>query len=176
MRLDPKLFDAAYWYARARLTQGRYVEAINLFERASALRPEDFQSPGFMAQALRSVGREDEAHAAVLRHMRLLEEHLEHHPGDSRAWVLAATGAAALNDAERALGYAQRAIQADPEDPMVLYNIACTCALLGKPGECLDALERSVSNGFADRGWLEHDSDLDSVRADARYLALVRGM
>ena len=44
MRLDPKLYEAAYWYARARLAQGKYEEAVKLFERAASLRPEDYQT------------------------------------------------------------------------------------------------------------------------------------
>src|SRR5687767_2115780 len=43
LRLDPKHSQAAYWLARARLSQGSYEEAVKLFERAAALRPEDYE-------------------------------------------------------------------------------------------------------------------------------------
>ena len=59
---------------------------------------------------------------------------------------------------------------------MLLYNVACTYGLLGKTEECLDALEQAVSKGWGDKSWLEHDSDLDSIRGEARYLGLLRAM
>ena len=59
---------------------------------------------------------------------------------------------------------------------MLLYNAACTYGMLGSSGECLDALEQAVSNGWGGKSWLEHDSGLDSIRQETRYLALVRAM
>ena len=64
----------------------------------------------------------------------------------------------------------------DPEDPMLLYNVACTYGMLGKTEDSLAALEKAVSNGWGDKSWLEHDSDLDLIRAEPRYLALIRAM
>ena len=43
-------------------------------------------------------------------------------------------------------------------------------------GYALDALERSVRNGWGDKAWVEHDSDFDAIRQEPRYLALVRAM
>ena len=42
MRLDPKSFEAAYFYARACVAQGKAEEAVKWFERAIAVRPDDF--------------------------------------------------------------------------------------------------------------------------------------
>jgi hypothetical protein len=37
-------------------------------------------------------------------------------------------------------------------------------------------LEQSVDRGFGDKGWMETDSDLDSLHASQRYNALVQRM
>jgi adenylate cyclase len=58
----------------------------------------------------------------------------------------------------------------------VLYNVACLYGVLGRADACLTALEQAVNKGWGDKAWLEHDSDFDSVRTAARYLALVRSM
>jgi hypothetical protein len=38
--------------------------------------------------------------------------------------------------------------------------------------EALGCLERAVENGFGHREWLDHDSDLDPLRDNARFQAL----
>jgi hypothetical protein len=57
---------------------------------------------------------------------------------------------------------------------MLLYNIGCIKAMAGRGDEALDCLERAVAAGMRNRGWLEHDSNLDSVRPDPRFEALMR--
>ena len=176
MRLDPNLFEAPYWYAQAQLSQGKYEEAIKLGERAILLRPEDYQSLGFMGIALKSLGRHNEAQTYYRRQSRLIELHLEQHPEDARACIMGASSSANIGDAERSAYYAARAMAVDPEDPMVLYNVACAYGILGKTPECLEALEQAVSKGWGDKAWLEHDSDFESIREEPRYLAIVRAM
>ena len=50
MRLDPKLYEAPYFYGRACLAQGQSFEAAPLFEKAAAIRPEDYQATDFSRQ------------------------------------------------------------------------------------------------------------------------------
>jgi serine/threonine protein kinase/tetratricopeptide (TPR) repeat protein len=176
MKLNPKLFDAVIWYGRQQLSQGKYEEAVKLFERSIALRPEDYQAGGFLGMALTSLGRIDEAAAVIRKQVWVIEQHLELHPGDARACIFAATAYATLGDAERSGFYAKNAMTVDPDDPMMLYNVACAFSVLGKHAECLDALEQAVSNGWSDKDWLEHDSDLDGIRTEPKYLALIRAM
>jgi len=176
MRLDPKLFEAAYWYARARKSQGRYEEAMKLFERAAVIRPEDYQTPGFLAQTLDALGRDDEAREAYRRQIKLLDQHLELNPDDPRACILGAIAHAVIHDDARAEEFAARAMAVDPDDPMLLYNVACTYARLDKIDDALGALERAVEKGFGDKSWIEHDSDLDSMRSTPRYQAIIQAM
>jgi hypothetical protein len=56
---------------------------------------------------------------------------------------------------------------------MTLYNLACIYALAGRPDSALDCLETARALGFAHRNWVEHDSNLDSLRSLHRYVALV---
>ena len=176
MGLDPKLFQASYWFARSRLSQGAYEEAVKLFERASALRPEDYETPHFLAQALMSLGRTEEAQVIYRRQLKLLDQHLELNPEDPRACILGAAAYANLHDTDRAIELAERAMAVDPEDPMLLYNVACTYAQLNKTEESLAALERAVEKGWGDKNWIEHDADLDPIRNNPRFRAIVESM
>ena len=176
IELGPQLFEAFYWYGQAKLSQGKFAEAIKLFDRAGALRPEDYQIPNFQGLALKSLGRHEEAMASYRKQLRLGEQHLEQHPDDSRACIMAANAHANMQDAEKSALYAARAIAMDPEDPMLLYNVACLYSVLGRTDDCLTALEQAVNKGWGDKAWLEHDSDFDAVRQEPRYLALIRAM
>ena len=53
------------------------------------------------------------------------------------------------------------------------YNQSCCCARLGKKEEALDALEKSIGYGYLDLDHMSMDSDLDSIRGEARYKAIV---
>ena len=59
---------------------------------------------------------------------------------------------------------------------MVLYNLGCIYALLGYADEAMRALEQAVEHGLRQRGWYEHDSNLDSLRGEERFVRLLRGV
>jgi serine/threonine protein kinase/Flp pilus assembly protein TadD len=176
IRLDPKLFDATYWFARTRLAEGQIEEAARLFERSAVLRPEDYQVPGLLAQVLNTLGRKEEAEVQFRRQTRVVDEHLELNPDDPRACILGAIAHAALKNEERSVFFAGRAIAADPDDPMLLYNVACNYAQLGRVDDALSALEQAVDRGYGDKNWMEHDSDLASIRDTPRYKAIAQAM
>ena len=173
MRLDPKLFEAAYYFARARMSQGRFADAAKLFERACALRPEDYQAPGFLAQAYASLEMPVESEAAYRRQTRLVEERLDLIPDDARACVLGSAALASLGEVDRSAALAKRALAIDPDDPMLLYNVACAYAQLHKTNDALDCLESAVDKGYGHKEWIEHDSDFASIRDTPRFKAIL---
>ena len=176
LRLDPKLFDAVKSYARSCLAQGKFEEAVRLFERGGILHPEDYETPGFIGQALAGLGKKEESDTAYRRQVDLIDHHLELNPTDTRALILGGVANANMKNEERAIELTERAIAVDQEDPMLLYNAACTFARLGKSDNALAALEHAVEQGWGDKAWLEHDSDLDSIRSAPRYQAIVQAM
>jgi serine/threonine protein kinase/tetratricopeptide (TPR) repeat protein len=176
MKLDPKLFEAVYHYGRARFAQGEFAEAAKLFERACTLRPEDFQAPNFLAQCYLGMGRKEEGLSTYRKALRLIDERLELNPDDARACQLGATVAANLGEREKATEYARRALTINPDDPLLLYNISCMYALLGNPNEALSCLEKAVDKGYGQKDWVEHDSDLDSLRELPRFKTILEAM
>jgi Tetratricopeptide repeat. len=59
-----------------------------------------------------------------------MEERLELNPDDARACNLLSAKYAKLGDPARAVQYAERSLAIDPDDPMLLYNVSCTYAVL----------------------------------------------
>ena len=176
MKLDPKLFEAAYWYGRALEAEGRFQEAARMYERAQLLRPEDYQAPSFLAQAYNALGKKEEADAANRRAIRLMLERLELNPSDARAANLLAATYANIGEAELAADYAERSLAIDPDDAMLLYNVACTYCLLGKTDDAISCLERAVDKGFGHKEWVEHDPDLNALRANPRFQTIMSAM
>ncbi len=172
IRLNPKLYEAHYLYARACFQEGRLEDAVRHYEAASRVRPEDYQAQLLMQSPLHALGRHDDARAALRKGLQIAERHLELNPDDARALYLGAVALMQLDHRERALDWAKRAHAIDPDDPGVLYNVACLYALAGLADTALECLERAVDNGFGHREWLDNDTDLDSLRSHPRFQAL----
>jgi tetratricopeptide (TPR) repeat protein len=173
IRLDPRLFEAYYFYARTAFAQGMAEKAVGLYEKASEVNPHDYQSPLLVAQIYSDLGREAEAEASRRRGIQLAEVKLKLNPDEARALYMGANGLVALGEVERGLEWACQALAMDPDEPMVLYNVACIQSLAGRLEDALGSLEKAVANGLTQKGWLEHDSNLSPLRKDPRYLALL---
>jgi len=106
--------------------------------------------------------------------VRIVEELLALNPSDGRALYMGANGLVALGDKERGLEWAALALSLEPDEPMVLYNVACIYSLVGKIEEALECLEKAVAAGLSQRGWLERDSNLDPLRDLTRFQDLMR--
>ena len=63
-----------------------------------------------------------------------------------------------------------------PADPVVRYNLACSYALTAQPESAFEALEGAFELGYRDWRHMEGDRDLESIRGDGRYGALVERM
>ncbi|UCC70998.1 MAG: tetratricopeptide repeat protein [Gemmatimonadota bacterium] len=173
--LNPKLFEARYFYARTCFQQGKLQQAAQLFDAASQVR-EDYQSAFFAAQSHEAVGNKDEAEARYLRALRVAEEHMELNPDDPRAATMRAVALCRLGRQEEGLHWAQQALAIDPHDAGVRYNVACLYALEGEADKAIDCLEEAIGVGFGNRGWIEQDPDLASLRDHPRYHALLERM
>jgi tetratricopeptide (TPR) repeat protein len=176
IRLDPKLFDAYYFYGRALMYQGRHAEAVKMLERAALLEADNFQAAAFLGSAYAGMGMRPEANAARRRAVRLIEQRLDIDPDHARAYNLGATTLMKLGNIPRALEFATMSLTIEPDDPLILYNVACMYALMDKREDALAHLERAVRNGFGHRESMANDPDLESIRRTPWFQAIVKAM
>jgi len=176
IQLDPTLFEAYYFYARTSFEQGKLEPAARLFEKAAEVRPEDFQALGLCSQVYEGLGRHADANEARRRTVQRVEKHIELNPDDARALYFGAGDIGMLGDRTRAIDWLERALAVDPDDSAVLYNVGCVYALLGETDKSLDCLQKAVYSGYAHKEWIKHDSDLNSLREDPRFLKLLANL
>jgi len=148
-------------------------ESLMLFERASACRPADYQAPSYIGTILEGLGRHQEAHAAHRRCLGVIKKHLRHDRTDARAIYLGALALAAIGDDAIALEWAGRALAINPDESNTLYNVACVYSILGMAEEAIAYLRKAVHGGFFHRDWIEHDPDLEAVRAHPDFKQLL---
>ncbi len=173
MRLDPKSFEAAYFYGRACNAVGKFAEGAKWFERAVTVRPDDFAAQNLLANCYIALGRVEDATSAMRRTYDAARKHLELNPDNPRALYMGALALRGLGEPEKALDWNRRAQRMEPDDPSVLYNVACVFAQLSLPDKAIEALSKAIDNGFGHWQWIEHDTDLDSLRREPDFIALL---
>ncbi len=173
IRLDPKLYEAFYFFARTSFQQGDLAKAAQLYEQASRLNPDDYQAVSLLVPVYHGLGRPVEAEATERRALQLVEKHIDSHPDDPRSLYLGAGILARIGEHAKSYDWARRALAIDPEETSILYNVACVYSLLGRTEDALACLAKVMEHGTFYKNWAAKDSDLDSLRSDSRFHALL---
>ena len=155
------------------LYRGRSEDALAIFNSTPVeLSPSllTFQK----AAALLQLGRIQEATA-------LVDEYLATYSADEggtvtsmKAMLLAKAGSA--RDAEKAIQHAIEIGRGFGHFHHTAYNIASAYALLNRPDEAIRWLQAAADDGFPCYPLFEQDKNLNSLRADKRFVAFLTQM
>lgn len=63
----------------------------------------------------------------------------------------------------------QKLSRLKPEDPIVLYNLACSYSLVQEIDKAFAAIKKAIRYGYTDIEYLQKDSDLMQLREDERF-------
>ena len=86
-----------------------------------------------------------------------------------------AVALAILGENDRAREWLARVLSIDLENNFARYNAACTYSLLGEIDRSIDLLEVCLEQFGSDmKLWFINDSDLDPIRTNSRYQALLK--
>jgi len=163
---------AYYLLCRALFSAGRYQEVVDLMETALEVSGEDYNVYVPVANSLGALGKKDAHRNLLLRRIGALENHLKQVPEDARARVLMATDYAELGRVEDAIRELNMAITLRANEASILYNAACTYAILKRKREALETIKKAWEAGFKDSVWARRDPDLALLHDDPDFLRL----
>jgi serine/threonine protein kinase/Flp pilus assembly protein TadD len=158
--------------ARAYFASGRFREAAELAEKGIEANGDDYNVFIPIVNSLERLGRTAELDRYREMEMRALERQLELVPEDVRARSLLAADYANMDRPEDAVRHLEMTVALRPNDSNVLYNAACTYAVLRKRFEALDLLRRALACGYANADWPRQDPDLSGLHDDPEFLKL----
>jgi DNA-binding SARP family transcriptional activator len=173
IELNPYLFDAYYFLARAAFARGDMQRAADMFRASADARPEDFQSCILLAMPLNALGKEDVARDALRLGIRRAELTLALNPGDGRALSLGAGALLEDDQPQRALEWAKRALELYPHDSSAVLNVALVYAKADERTRAMDLLDQVFARGIGKRDWVAHDPDYDNLRREPRFQRMV---
>ncbi|MGH8134354.1 MAG: TPR end-of-group domain-containing protein [Steroidobacteraceae bacterium] len=121
------------------------------------------------------LGRQDEAELTRSQLLERLPNHLLQNPDDARARMIHAIKLAEVNKKDEALREGSQALELSPGDPVMLYNCACLYARLAEPARAIETLRQAIAAGYATFSWIKQDPDINSLRDNPEFQALLAG-
>ncbi|HEU4652233.1 MAG TPA: TIR domain-containing protein [Croceibacterium sp.] len=170
---DPNIH---YRFARFLVLEGRKREAIQQYEEAFRLAPDDYRHVVYTLQEYQALGDAEGERSALERSWPAIERHLEINPDDVRALGHGAGVLALLGRPDDCEAFIRRALRIRPDDYGNLVTLACAAVLNRDPDRALDLLEAAVATGRGDKEWMLNDNDLKPLHGHPRFEALVARM
>ncbi len=173
LKLDPELYVAYYFYARHCFTQGNYARAVDLFVAAHRVQPDEFQALALAVNAAEAGGDQERKQKLAIEGLACASHQAHIDPENARAHYMTAGLMQHLRVGDNGHAEMAYALRIRPNDFDVLYNGACFHALDGDAERAIELLERAVEHGEGSLDWIEHDSDLWTLRPYPRFEAIV---
>jgi adenylate cyclase len=173
LALNPRHFDAHYWFAKFFAGRGHHEQAAEHYEAAYEIRPDDYRPITLAIQEYQAIGDTAREHRALQRAWQSLERHMALDPEDSYAADHAAGVLMLLGRREESTRLLERAIALRPDDYSTLYTAACTLSLGGDYERALEFLDRAVGTGRGNKDWILNDNDLAPLHVYPRFREIV---
>jgi adenylate cyclase len=171
--MDPASFSARFTWARSKTYQGDAREAVEHYQKASEIRPQDYQSVLVQMSLLESLGDLDGAKEKATEGLRRAKAFLAVNPDENLALNMGAFALQRLGKFDEAEEWMSTSLNNSPSNSVVNYNAAGFYALADEIDKSLGFLAQSADTGCFNLSWLEQDSTLDSVRDHPRFKEIV---
>ena len=175
IELDPEDFIAHWTLGRIHFSRGEFRPAYDLYHRVIDLKPEFLSASADLKMTCEQLGLKEEAEITRTRLLERLPNHLLQNLDDARARMIHAILLAEINNKDDAVRECDQALELSPGDPLMLYNCTCFYSRLGEANRAIDTLEQAIAAGYGNFAWLKQDPDLNPLRDNPRFEALLAG-
>ncbi|MEM9218169.1 MAG: tetratricopeptide repeat protein [Cyanobacteria bacterium P01_F01_bin.150] len=202
LEIDPDLYDASLGKAATLLVLQQYEEALISYDRAISLREDSFEAWFGKGAVLRKLEHYEEAIATYDRAATIktdsplvfynkglslidlnqydsaieaFQNAIQLKPDFQKAWVNQSLALRKVKRYPEADAACLKAIQLNSEDSDTRYAQACCDALQNRLDEAIENLELAVQNGSGIIERAKHEDDLENLRSDRRFQALLEG-
>jgi non-specific serine/threonine protein kinase len=163
---------AYYLLLRCLFASGQYQEIAGLAEEAIEASGTDYNVYPPILNALGALAKKESLRNFLIRAVQAFEAHLHEVPEDARARGLVASYYAEMGRTEEAKREATLAMTLRPNEPLILYNAACTFCKMNQKAEALDALAKAWRVGYRDSDWAWRDPDLAILHDESEFARL----
>ncbi|MGA7922347.1 MAG: protein kinase [Candidatus Acidiferrales bacterium] len=174
IELKPDCEDGYGALGRALYESDRFKEAAELADRAVAATGDDYNVYIPYQLALAKMGDKGALAKLKERFIAVLERQLQTVPEDARAHVLLANSYASVGRAREAASEVEKGVAMRGNDPLTLYNAACTYGNLNMKAEALATLKKAVEEGYYNPDWAARDNDLACIHDDPEFQRLIK--
>lgn len=175
IELDPNNYIGYWILGRICHTTDRDSEAVDLFKRVIGLNPDFYSAYGDLQVVYERLGDKDKWRETLQAALQMYPKYLLQHPDDARARIWYAIDLTKGDRFDEAKAEATKAIQLSPDDPVMLYNVACFYSRLGDSQPAIDTLKKSIIAGYENYEWIKRDSDFNNIRSEPDYIELMKG-
>ena len=132
--------------------------------RAALLRRQDMLNK---TKAKRKLTRKEQRDLDI--EIGFMEGVSQRDPRSCEAWRVLSEDYARRGNLEARLRADEQLARLEPNDPSVLYNLACSYSLKKQAEPAVNALSRAVAKGFREFKWLLKDPELGHVRKNPLF-------
>jgi TolB-like protein/Flp pilus assembly protein TadD len=164
----------AYWI-RGRLYRmmDRDSEAIIDFNKVLEINGDFHSAFGDLQMAYEKIEDKKNLQDCIQKAALFYPSYLLRHPEDSRAHQFYALTLKRLGRLEESKEEMDKGIKQNPNDPIIIYNAACFYAMIDDKKTSIENLKKAIDNGFGNYEYIKHDPDLNSLRQEPGFMALM---
>lgn len=108
--------------------------------------------------------------------IRFCEQILQEYPKHFEVMVLLGEAYTRKGEYKKGLDLDLHLSEIKPENYLIRYNLACSYALMGQKDKAIFSLNKAVELGYRDVEHLRQDHDLDGLKADPRFLTIIKNL
>jgi adenylate cyclase len=155
--------------------QRQFARAVVHFEKVSSLVESDFVHGGLLLTCYTALGDMEAARRAATRTLARAEKAVAIESDNGSAMGAVFSCLLVLGETDRAKDWARRATLIDPDNTTMRYNMACDMVIAAQDFETALELLGPVfrKTGREHLEWLKSDPDLDPIRNDPRFVAML---